>query len=538
MSTGFVEKVDIDISAGSDESKSTAANDVNTPNSSYIYMSRYWQLIDIVADGFESVRNQIGNVILPIFGEGKDPYQARLKHLDFLPLFNRLVGLSASMICRKSVTITGRGDGNDVAAEEFRVQLENIDSMGNSIDVVLENFLNVQIRYSIAGIMVDAPALPPEGLSLAQEKQFDMRPYWVIITPKDVIDWRTIRIGCKLVLTHLRIRSTTDIQINEFKSKTVPIIKVYDLEGDRVLVRTFIQTKADGQNTKWGEDSSLRSYIGLPYIPYFSMSTNTMSPNCARPTLYELAVVNVNHTRVASDLMFALNLAAHPKLKRTRSVDFVPDFDEKTPVADMAPDKVLTPAIGENYDWLSAPDTAFSALERRVEKFEKDAEKLWTMAVMPHKSVAESAESKKMSSNQSSSILLKTVIALDSLLAQCVQAHYDLMDKTTIGATPPVSLNANRDLDTNAMAFNLLSALGLLVQNRQLTVKTLLELLVRGQILPEDFDIEQEVADIDALPPLEAITGGNNVRGNPGSPTSKPFARSQDPTDPNYSQDT
>ena len=501
MSIGLVEKLNIDISASSDSKSS--ANDVNTPNSSYAYSSRYWQLIDLVADGFESVRNNIGSVILPIFGEGKEAYQSRLKHLDFLPLFNRLVGLSASMICRKPVTIVGRGDGDDSIVEDFRLQLENIDSMGNSLDVVLENFLNIQIKYSIAGILVDAPALPPEGLSLAQEERLNMRPYWVVISPKDVIDWRMVRVGSKLVLTHLRIRSTTDIVINEFKSKTVPIVKAYDLEDGKVLVRTFVQTKTDGQNINWVEDSSLRSYIGLPYIPYFAMNTNMISPHCARPNLYELAVVNINHTRVASDLMFSLNLAAHPKLKRTRSIDFVPDFDERTPVADMSPDKVLTPAIGENYDWLSAPDTAFSALERRVDKFERDAEKLWMMAVIPHKSVAESAESKRMSQNQSSSILLKTVIALDSLLAQCVQAHFDLIDRTQIGSLPPVAINTNRDLDTSSMGFNLLEALGSLVQNRQLTNRTQLELMVKGQILPEDFDIGWEVDNIAALPPID-----------------------------------
>ena len=150
---GFVEKIDIDI-ASSSESKSSV-NDVNTPNSSYAYMSRYWQLIDLVADGFESVRTQIGSVILPIFGEGKEAYQSRLKHLDFLPLFNRLVNLSASMICRKPVTLIGRNGSDDSIVEDFRLQLENIDSMGNSLDVVLENFLNIQIKYSIAGILVD-----------------------------------------------------------------------------------------------------------------------------------------------------------------------------------------------------------------------------------------------------------------------------------------------------------------------------------------------------------------------------------------------
>ena len=53
------------------------------------------------------------------------------------------------------------------------------------------------------------------------------------------------------------------------------------------------------------------------------------------------------------------------------------------------------------------------------------------------------------------------------------------------------------------MGFNLLEALGSLVQNRQLTNRTQLELMVKGQILPEDFDIGWEVDNIAALLPIE-----------------------------------
>jgi hypothetical protein len=490
MSESFVERVNIDISADVNPN-----SHVNTPNASYEYMMRYWSLIDIVGDGFESVKTQAGSVILPIYGEGVEPYQSRLKHLDFLPLFSRLVNLSASMICRKAVSVVNDDDAPEGIVEKFKEHLENIDSMGNSIDVVLETFLNLQIKYSIAGILVDAPVIPDGGLSLADEIALDVRPYWVVVSPKDVIDWRCERRGAKQVLTHLRLRSTTDIVIDEFKSKSIPIVKVYDLKDGAVLVRTFIQSKDKEQKTSWVEDPAKRVRMGLPYIPYFAMNTNSVGPYCARPTLYELAVVNINHTRVASDLLFALNLAAHPKLKRTRSVEFQPSFDE-TPAPDMAPDKLLTPGVGEDYEWLSAPDTAFSALERRIEKYEQDAEKLWTMAIMPHKNVAESEASKKMSQNQSSSVLLKTVIALDSLLAQCVQAYFDLMDRSQIGECPPVSINVNRDLDTTGMGFDLLNVLREMVLSHQLSVKCLLELMVRGQILPEDFDVESELEEL------------------------------------------
>ena len=131
------------------------------------------------------------------------------------------------------------------------------------------------------------------------------------------------------------------------------------------------------------------------------------------------------------------------------------------------------------------------------------------MAIMPHKNVAESAGSKKMSQNQSSSVLLKTVIALDSILAQCVQAHFDLMDRSKIGECPPVTINVNRDLDSTGMAFDMLKTLSDLVLTHQLSTKCLLELMVRGQVLPEDFDVEAELEELaedpNAVEPVEPV---------------------------------
>ena len=73
---------------------------------------------------------------------------------------------------------------------------------------------------------------------------------------------------------------------------------------------------------------------------------------------------------------------------------------------------------------------------------------------------------------------IKTVIALDSLLSQCVQAHFDLIDRRKIGECPPVSLNVNRDLDTTGMGFDLPKVLSELVLTHQLS-NTQLELMVR-----------------------------------------------------------
>jgi Domain of unknown function (DUF4055) len=490
-SLSYAGKINLDISSAKDESQ------VNRPNDSYNWMSNYWREIDIVSDGFESAKTAAGSIVFQMYGESSGAYQSRLNHLDFLPLFSRLIDLSASMICRKAITVIKEEDAAESTLEIIEEHLENIDSLGNSIDVFVRDFLKLQMTYSIAGIFVDAPSLPMgERLSLADEKKMNLRPYWVKIDPRDLIAWRHERYGAEFKLVHLRIKSSTEIQVGEFGCKTIPIIKVYDLQGESVLCRCFQEMQKDGE-VEWTENPDMRSEIRLPYIPYFAMNTNQQGLFVARPEMYELAILNINHARVSSDLMFALNLAAHPKLKRTRTSEFQVDYDKDESQLDLSPDKVLTPGVGEDYDWLSAPDTAFSALERKIEKYENDSQRLWTMMVLCQNTYAQSAQSKSIDSNQGDSILLKTVIALDSVLECCIQAHCDLMDVTKIGEDAPICLNANRELDLQRITVEMLREFSDMQIKGQISKRTVLDAAVRGQVLWEDFDVDAELKELE-----------------------------------------
>jgi hypothetical protein len=488
MSESYVGRVNLDISVP------TGAGSVNNPRPEYSWMQGYWRTIDLVADGFESAKNSAGSIIPQLYAEQDESYQTRLKHLDFLPLFSRLIDLTAAMICRKAITVTVREGAPVAVSEILEEHLEDIDSQGRSLDSFIRDFLKTQITYSIAGILIDAPSKAAgEKISLADEKKYNLRPYWVAIKPKDLISWRHERVGAANQLVHLRVRSTREQVVGEFGVKVVPIIRVYDLVEGVVVCRTFVQSDKD-----WVEDPELRTQIGLPYIPYFSMNTNPQGLFTARPEMYELAILNIGHTRTSSDLAFALNLAAHPKLKRLRTVQFAEDYTNENTI-DMAPDKVLTPGVGEDYEWLSAPDSAFSALERKIEKYEEDSKKMFTMMILGQTNGVESAQSKRLNQNQGNSSLLKIVIELDSLLENCIQAHCDLMDVTTIGSESAICLNVNRDLAAEEMSVELLREYSELEIKGQISKRSLLEAMMRGQLWWEDFDVERELIQVDKL---------------------------------------
>lgn len=495
------------IAVGDPPGDKTGNHEVNQPSADYQWMANYWDLIDLVADGFESAKSHAAAIIPPHYREQDEAYQSRLKHLDFLPLFSQLVKLSASILTRKAVTIVT--EEGEPSREIIEGHLEGVDGQGNSVDVFLHGFLNkFQLRYSIGYVMVDAPCIPlgvdglPVSLSIAQEAALNLRPYWLAISPRDVIGLIYSQQGARKELVQARIRSSMKVRSGLFSEKMVPTVKVYDLidaiafgkPQKKVACSTWVETRdADEKSAGWVPIPEQYSEMQLPYIPLFCMNTNPVAKGVARPDLYELAVLNINHTRVASSLSFCLNLAACMKLKRTRSVEAATSYETTSAPIDMSPDKLLEAEIGEDFSWMTIPTNAFDALERKIEKHEKDAKELWLQRVHEEKSYAESGHSKTIGQNQGNSKLLATAIALESLLAECMQAHFDLIDKTKVGVKPPIKLSVNRELDAAIMSAQVAERYSDMVDRGQLSKRSHLELLKRGQLLPEDFDIEAEV---------------------------------------------
>jgi hypothetical protein len=416
MAEVFAGRANIDIStanslnnSNSQTNETAKNNKVAVPGTDHIWMSQYWGHIDLVADGHYSALRSVRSIIFQQYSEAQRAYESRLKHLDFLPLFAQLVGLSASILTRKSVTQVFNDGISEETKELIKEHLEDIDSMGNSIDVFLHDFLNKHLlRYSIAYVMVDAPVAPVNSetgeiipLSIADEAILGLRPYWLAISAKDVLDVRWRMEGAKRVVHQVRIRTTIKEVDGDYHDKEVMAVKVYDLinspvknsNGDQaayVQCRTF--TKND--KNEWGELATLRGVVSLPYIPIFCININPEQCFRARPELYDLATLNISHTRASSNLAFGLDQAAHPKLKRTRTQAFSATAGSSKKPVNMSPDKVLDAEPGEDYEWLSAPSDAFAAQERRIKKFEEDAKTLWLTTIQSQQNFAESGISK------------------------------------------------------------------------------------------------------------------------------------------------
>ena len=117
-----------------------------------------------------------------------ESYDNRLARSVCPPYYIRLERMLAGMLTRKPVRLNDTSD-------DIRLQLFDVDLMGNDLNVWTYETARKMIRYGHVGVLVDAPAKGEGG-----------RPYWVTYTPRDILGYRTDMIDGQVELTQLRLK--------------------------------------------------------------------------------------------------------------------------------------------------------------------------------------------------------------------------------------------------------------------------------------------------------------------------------------------
>ena len=166
-----------------------------------------WLLIEQLLKGTRGIR-QGHRKFLPQFPrEADDSYDVRLSKAVLSPFYKRLELLLAGMLTRKPVRLT---DVSDQVTE----QLFDVDLQGNDLQTWLFNTARIALRYGHVGVLVDAPKAGDTG-----------RPYWITISPRELLGWRTEIADGKQRLTMLRIAETVTVPDGKYGEKDVERVR-------------------------------------------------------------------------------------------------------------------------------------------------------------------------------------------------------------------------------------------------------------------------------------------------------------------------
>jgi hypothetical protein len=439
-----------------------------------------WSVMAAVTNGTNYLRDMSETYLPQEPREDDDAYGTRVDRSVLSPYTSRLIETAAGAILRKPIHIEG---------DPYWLQLaQNIDGLGSNINEYARRALVSSLTYGHSAILVDYPAAT-EARNLAEERAMGRRPYFVHVDAPQIWGWRK-EPGTNRLL-QVRIHDYDVRPLNEFGEEQVEEMRViypgrYDLY---TLGQELVEFTATGGY----------SLTEIPLVPIYS---NRRGLLVSQPPLLDIANLNITHYQRQADLIHALHIAAMPTL-------VLEGWDDTTGSATMGVNYAIAMQPGNKAYYVQADATSFDAQMAELESLASQMSTLGVTKLFGQKFVAESAEAKRIDQAQSNSVLSIISQELESALNQAFAfaAQY-------VGMEPP-EITIDRDFDYYRLIGQDVSVLAQLNQMGKISDAMLLEILRRGEVLPDNINVEDEVEA--AGKPATAITEESETEEEPDS---------------------
>lgn len=446
-----------------------AVTKVNDPNTAWYAQEPHWVLIEDLVSGTYGMRRKHRRYLPQEPRELDESYDNRLARSVCPPYYQRLERMLAGMLTRKPVRL------NEVT-DTIREQLFDVDLQGNDLNTWTYETARKMIRYGHVGVLVDAP---PDG----------GRPYWVSYTPRDILGFRTEIVDGATRLSQLRLRETIIIPSDDSEYGEEQVEQIRLLKPGEYQIH-----RRDKKGDFRIIDEGTTSLQEIPFAVAYSNRYNTME---SRPPLEDIAELNLKAYQVQSDLDNQLHISAVPMLAFF-------GFPSSAEEVSAGPGEALAfPAEGRA-EYIEPDGKSYEAQFKRLEQIASQINELGLSAVLGQKLSAETAEAKRIDRSQGDSTMMVIAQNMQDAIDNCLQFHAQFLGESQAG-----SCMINRDFLGSRLEPQEIQSLLQLYTAGTITQETLLHQLAEGEILGDDFDIEEE---------LEATQNGGLISMDQPSP--------------------
>lgn len=448
-----------------------------------IAMMADWKVMASVTRGTNFIRDCSDEFLPQEPREDDEAYETRVDRSVLSPYTSRLIETAAGAILRKPIQIEG---------DAYWMELsENIDGIGSNINEYARRALVSSLTYGHSAVLVDYPAASG-AKNLREERAEGRRPYFCHIEAPQIWGWRQAdytQPGSPL--TQIRIHEYVTRPLNDFGEEQVEQMRViypgrYDLYTLGEDIVEFSQTGG----------------FSLDEIPVVPIYSNRRGMLRSQPPLLDIANLNITHYQRQADLIHALHIAAMPTL-------VLEGWDDTTGAASMGVNYAIAMQPGNKAYYVQADATSFDAQMQELQSLEGQMSTLGVTKLFGQKFVAESAEAKRIDQAQSNSVLAIISQELESALNQAfaIAGKY-------VGIEPP-TITVDRDFDYYRLIGQDVAVLSALNENGKISNEMLLEVLRRGEILPDNINMQEELDRIEEIeaekPELPVVQQPGNV---------------------------
>ena len=426
---------------------------VESPNTAYVNMEPHWLLIEALLQGTYGIRKGHRKYLPQEPRELDEAYDNRLMRSTLAPYYVRLERMLAGMLTRKPVRLE---DVSDVVTE----QLFDVDLQGNDLNVWTYETARKCIRYGHVGVLVDAPKAGENG-----------RPYWVAVTPRDILGWRSEVKDGRQQLTQLRLMEEITVPDGLYGQKQVQQVRVLtpgafeihqkDKKGDFVLI-----------------DEGRTSLSEIPFSVAYSNRVGVLE---SRPPLSDIAELNLKAYQVQSDLDNQLHISAVPMLA-------IYGFPQSAEEISAGPGEAMALPESARAEYIEPGGNSYNAQFQRLDQIAGQINELGLAAVLGQKLSAETAEAKKIDRSQGDSTMMVIAQQMQDLIDNCLSFHAQYMQQSQVGSS-----FVNRDFLGQRLEPQEIQSLLQLYTAGTITQETLLNQLSAGEVLGDEFDVEEEI---------------------------------------------
>jgi len=260
-------------------------------------MSRYWELVETLRGGNDAMR-AAGEKYLPRQPkETQEAYKQRLNMTFLFNLYWRTIQSVSGLAFIKPISVTN-------VPPELEYLEFNADGTGRSITELAYDMTIDSLQYGKAHALCDFPTVETDELSLAEFRASGFKPYFTVVSPRNVIGWRTTSAPGTPVLQQVRVtdHKVAPSDYNEYAEKDVFYVRVIHPSFTEIYEYDPEMKDATYELVKVVENT-------LGYIPLTTAYANKTDFMAAQPAMYDLAQVNLRHYQSSSDQNFALHFS-------------------------------------------------------------------------------------------------------------------------------------------------------------------------------------------------------------------------------------
>lgn len=273
-----------------------------TPSIPYLEMDQKWGLIADLMGGTGDMREAQETWLPREERETWIQYRARLGRSY---LYNAYVNTVDRVVAKPfSRNLVLKGD--EGLPEQLSYLRDDADGQGSDLTQISRELFELGVAYGVSYLFVDYPYV--QGVSLADQRQQRIHPYFVVIHPRNMVGWRTEvnPFTGRPELTEIRVREEVILPNGEYGEVKRDVIFCYKADG------TWVRYLYDPDEDSWSVYSQgTHTYPGVPLVPFFTNKTGAM---LAEPPLMDLAWLNLCHWQSYSDQRNILRIARMPIL--------------------------------------------------------------------------------------------------------------------------------------------------------------------------------------------------------------------------------